>query len=137
MSGARSKGNRRERQAVEIYERAGYLVETPNYQRYENTDYWNLFDLMATRRDQLVTFAQVKANRAVGIRSFADDCAAWFDLDRVDIAMLVCHDREGWRLLKPAIEHTYTTVVDERDYTDGEMGDYVAAYLQGVTDADD
>lgn len=130
----RQKGNKRERQARELLERADYLVETPNYQKYSNKDFWNLFDLMATRPDQPIRFVQVKSNRAEGVRSFADEVATWFDLDRVDVQMWVCLDREGWRVLdvrerRDGSGGTYTTVLDERDF-DRNMGEAVVDWLQ-------
>jgi Holliday junction resolvase len=135
---SRQKGARREREACELYEAAGYRTERSVKSNAYDTrsDWFNLFDIMAIWPGGHLRFAQVKSNTASGVREWMEQ-AEGLAPPTVKLDFLVCHDREGWRLLKPAIEHTYTTVVDERDYTDGEMGDYVAAYLQGVTDADD
>lgn len=128
---AKSKGQRREREAVSLAEQAGMWVETPNYTRYYNTDFWRLFDFMAVRPDRGILFVQVKSNRAAGIQGWADTVAAWFDLEKVDAQMWVCHDNAGWRVLDAQTDDvggTYETVVDERDQS-GNMGDQVREYL--------
>jgi len=123
----KQKGDRRERQAVELYERAGYKVERCHGVRWGRTDWYGHFDLMAVRPDRF-RFIQVKSNAASGINEINQWAEMWAP-DAIQYDMLVCHDREGWRLIRCWPEgDTYTTVVDERDM-DCQMGDGVADHL--------
>lgn len=124
---SRKKGNKREREAREFYEDAGYTTERSQGTRWDRSDWWGHFDLMAMSPDEL-RFAQVKSQEASGIYDIIGWARQW-GAPNVKFDMLVCHDREGWRLLRLLPEdETYTCVVDERD-TDGNMGDGVVAYL--------
>lgn len=112
---SKSKGDRREREAVEILEKAGWIVETPNYTRYQNTDYFNLFDLMAFKKGKKPLFIQVKSNRASGIRSFNDECNDMqVPFDTVDVEFWICYDGEGWRV-DEINEEGYESKYDGRD----------------------
>lgn len=125
---SKKKGDRRERQAREHYEAAGYTVERAQGTRYDRSDWYNHFDLMAFRPDGLV-FIQVKSNQASGVQ----EMLAWVREHsppgiRYDVA--VCHDREGWRLLRLVPDaDTYEVVVDERE-KDCEMGELLTEYLE-------
>lgn len=130
---SKQKGDKRERQARRLLQRGGYLVETPNYQKYSNIDFFNMFDLMATRSDRPLRLIQVKSNKAAGIRAYANQAAAWFDLDHTDVELWICHDRQGWRVLDvreraDGAGATYTTILDERDHA-CNMGEAVVEWL--------
>lgn len=128
----REKGSRREREARDIYENAGYKVEKSVSQRYDRTDWYNHFDLMATRRDDF-RLCQVKSNRASDVQTILDWAnqylPAWVTVD-----VLVCHDRDGWRLLRllPRADR-YVTVVDERE-EECRMSERVTSYLRVNTE---
>lgn len=125
------KGQRRERQAREIYEQAGYIVQ-PFYGRaYGETDGFSHFDLVALRDDALVEFVQVKSNRAKGIKNMQHEIGDWFPFGSAIARYLVCHDREGWRLLS-VMPDKHMVVADERDQ-DCAMGEGITAYLSGET----
>jgi hypothetical protein len=123
MVSAKEKGDRREREARQLLEASGYTVETPNYTRFQNTDYFNLFDMMAFKPDARPLFIQVKSNRAAGINQFVDDCGALIPFEHVNVEFWVCHTREGWRLLRITADG-YETLLDERKH-DGTMGEHV------------
>lgn len=123
-----SKGKRRERQARKLYESAGWNVETPTETKYDDsTDYWGLFDGMATSGDKII-FYQVKSNRAAGIKGWLEDVRTTLPLQSPSVRahFLVAHDHDGWRLAK--IDGGYTWVVDERDES-VNMGEGVVQYL--------
>lgn len=130
---SKQKGNRRERQAEKFYTQAGYKTEKSQGMRWDRTDWFGHFDLMAVRSDDF-RFVQVKSNEASGI----SDINAWarrHGPPGIRYDMLVCHDRKGWRLIALWPEaDTYTTLIDERDM-DGNMGEGVLAYLRGEIDA--
>lgn len=132
----RDKGQRREKEVRELYERAGYAVESPNYTRYENTDYFNLFDFMAIRPDRKPRFVQVKSNHAGGISAWMDSVRAFFPGGHVEIDYVVVYDREGVRLDKPVWDDEpahYMNAVDGRDVA-AQMGDPIVEYLSNVKD---
>ena len=133
MSNTREKGNRRERQAAEIYESAGYEVERSYDQRFGRTDFFGHFDLMAVRRDGL-RFVQVKSNEVQGIADVNRWARQWAPPGAL-FDFLVCYDREGWRLIRCWPDgDTHSTAVDERELG-CDMGEGVTAWLQ-VGDSD-
>jgi len=126
---SRSKGNRREQQAISLYQTAGYRTERAVQANYgTRSDWFELFDLMAIQPSEELRFCQVKSNTASGVREWFKQAEALLP-SHVELDYLVCHDRTGWRLLRPSIQHNYETVVDERDL-DVEMGDAITTYLQ-------
>ena len=120
----KAKGDRRERQAREILEDAGWTVETPNYTRWENTDFWNLFDNMAGRGDE-VRFVQVKANTTDGCLKEIKNNAGFLPYltDAVNVEVWICHDREGWRIQR-LTNDGWQVIHDERPL-DCNMGEHV------------
>lgn len=123
---SKKKGDRRERQAREILEAAGYTVETPNatpYPQGYGVDFFGLFDLMAFKEGEPPLFIQVKSNGARGIRSFSEKCK---DMDVpfefVNVEFWVCYDGDGWRRINIDSEG-YENVYDERDESGINMGE--------------
>jgi Holliday junction resolvase len=134
---SREKGERREREACELYENAGYRTErSVKSNRFDTrSDWFNLFDIMAVAPGEQLRFAQVKSNTATGVREWMTDVTR-FAPPTVTLDFLVCHDREGWRLIQPHFgDQKYVTVVDERA-EDGEMGESLTQHLEAAN-ADD
>lgn len=114
---SKAKGDRRERQAKEIVEQAGYNTESPNSTPYQQqvVDFFELFDIMAVKSDRPVLFIQVKSNAARGIRSFHKKCIEQnIPFDYVNIEFWVCHDSEGWRIFE-INDEGHKKVYDERN----------------------
>ena len=122
-----SKGTRREQQACEIYEEAGYTTYRPATVQFGENDVFGLFDLIAVDKGRKPRFVQVKSNRAAGINQWCRDVQALMPSEWAVSEFVVCHDREGWRLLQPVGEG-YQTVYDGRD-SDGDMGEGLAEWL--------
>ena len=125
----KAKGDRRERQAREILEDAGWTVETPNYTRYGNTDFYNAFDLIAMHPNEKVKLVQVKSNTANGIQELADRVQEFVNFSACSVEYWICHDNEGWRVLDILPDNikgnrTYETILDERD-RDCNMGEFI------------
>lgn len=117
----KSKGDRRERECRNLLKMLGYNVESPNYTRYGNTDFWNLFDVMAGNGDRLV-FVQVKSNSTGGaLKKIGNNVG--FLPESIEKEIWVCYDRDGWRVLR-LVDGEWVEVVDGRDYI-GNMGDGV------------
>lgn len=127
---SKKKGDRRERQAREILEAAGYTVETPNstpYPQGYGVDFFGLFDFMAFRNGEKPLFGQVKSNGFTGIRSFPDECVEFgFPFEHAAAEYWSCHDGEGWRIAE-ITKNGHTEVYDERD-ADMNMGEGAIQY---------
>ncbi len=119
---SKAKGDKRERDAKEILEESGFSVEKRWNRRFGSNDYFELFDLMASREDEF-RFIQVKSNSTSGalkeIRKDSDFLP--FDLDFFNLEVWVCYDRKGWRVHRLA-EDGWTVLIDERD-TSNNMGE--------------
>lgn len=122
---SKAKGDRRERQAVEILEFAGYTVETPNstpYPQGYGVDFFGCFDFLAFKDGEKPLFGQVKSNGARGIRSFPQDCKnIQFPFEYADVEYFVCYDNEGWRIIE-VTEDGAEEIYDGRE-NNKNMGD--------------
>jgi Holliday junction resolvase len=133
------KGDRREREAVELYQRAGFATYRPATVRFGENDVFGLFDLLAVSpRHDAVHAVQVKSNRAAGIEAWTRHTALWRRLGwRTLYAVPV--DNEGWRMIEPTYyprmdsEDTLTRV-DERE-RDCQMGEGVVEWLRDLWDS--
>lgn len=127
---SKKKGDRRESLGVDIFENAGFTVETPNHVKFSNKDYFNLMDFMAVHPNTKVIFVQVKSETARNIREFEEQCKEIFSSEHTIVYYLVYHKREGWRLIEIDLDNgTHTVVADGRDSTDN-MGVHITNYLQ-------
>lgn len=141
------KGKRRESEASKIYEQAGYETYRPQESKWGETDMFGLFDMIAVpgtddnnkrvlRENAPVRFVQVKSNRASGIEAWCTEVAERFRGPCV-ADFVVCHDREGWRLLSPTLKRNedgtvaHETLIDEREL-DCEMGSVLVNYLENA-----
>lgn len=118
---SKKKGDRRERMVRDIFEEAGFEVCYPNYSRYGNTDFYNLFDAMAIRKDEKIHMIQVKSGSARGINNFVDKCQDFIPFEHIKVEYWVYHKREGWRIID-INESGYEVVFDEREL-DKNMGE--------------
>jgi hypothetical protein len=131
MANNKKKGDRREREAVELLEKAGWAVETPNstpYPQKYGVDFFGLFDFMAFK-DGHILFGQVKANGARGITTFSEECLdnqVPLEADNVTVEFWVCYDYKGWRIDEVNLD-SYETIVDEREL-DVPIGQEVVEY---------
>lgn len=131
----RRKGNDRENQARSIYEDAGFAVEKAVDQRWGRSDFWGLFDFMATRSDTF-RLVQVKSSSASGIREMIEWAAENLP-DNVEAEYAVYYKNEGWRLVRCLEDGSHTTLYDERDdpavgpnaATEYNLGEGLAAFL--------
>lgn len=128
-----SKGSRRERQGVELYQRASMATYRPATVRYGENDMFGLFDLLAlSPRHEAVHAVQVKSNRATGIEAWARHTWLFRQLGWRTF-YLVPVDNEGWRLIECHEtwgENTDTSeVVDERELS-CDMGQRVVDWLK-------
>ena len=123
------KGDRREREAVDLLEQAGYWPFRPATYQYGENDPWGLFDILAIDPDCVLPFraVQVKSNRATGIRSWREETEIFRNHGFVT-EFWVPVDHKGWRIIDCRSD-THTTVVDEREQT-GVFGDGVVEYLR-------
>jgi len=122
---SKKKGDRRERQAKEILEYAGFTVETPNstpYPQGYGVDFFGAFDFIAFKDGEKPVFGQVKSNGARGIRSFHEELQAiQFPFEFAEAEYYVCYDNAGWRILE-ITEDGANEIYDGRD-NDKNMGE--------------
>lgn len=122
-----SKGSRRERQAVEIYRKGGFMAYRPATVQYGENDLYNVFDLLCVSPyTGAVDAVQVKSNGARGITKWTKDTkpfrkAGWLTLYAVP------YDNEGWRIID--VRDGRRDVIDERDTT-GKMGETFTGWLR-------
>lgn len=127
-----SKGTRREREAVELLQRAGYATYRPATVQYGENDVWGLFDALAIAPDKPLRAVQVKSNRATGIRAWSRHTALWRSHGfRTEYWVPV--DREGWRVIE-ATESGSETVYDGREST-ASMGETLVQWLKDDAEA--
>lgn len=123
-----SKGTRREQQACEIYEKAGYTTYRPATVQFGENDVYGLFDLIAMHPSRKPVYVQVKSNGARGITQWVKDAQALMPFEHATVHFAVPYDREGWRLIEVDSDGR-ETVYDERDDWDGKLGEGLANYL--------
>ena len=123
------KGSDRERQYVELCNRAGMGTYRPATVRYGENDMMGLFDVLAfSPAHSAIHAVQVKSNAARGIRAWCGHTALFRELGlRTMYAVPV--DREGWRIIDCRNDGRHA-VVDERDLS-CNMGDRVVGWLRG------
>lgn len=123
-----TKGTRRERQCVQIYEDAGFRAYSPSNVQYGENDILGLFDVVAVRPDRAPYFVQVKSNRASGINAWRVECLDVMPYRHSHCCYAVPHDGEGWRLIG-IDDNGHTTLFDGRD-SDTNMGDGLTEFLE-------
>ncbi len=94
-----AKGYRREYQCMKKLQSLGYLVERKNKAKFCDTDFYNLFDLVAVREDTTL-WVQVKSSRYSANKAVRDiakwkkdnslklSCQVWFKEDYKDWVVL-------------------------------------------------
>lgn len=123
---SKRKGDRRERKARKIFEKIGFKVENPNFSRYQNKDFFNLFDFMAVKKGDKPHFVQVKSNSASGINEFVEKCDDFIEFEHIKVEYWVYHKREGWRIID-INEDKWEVVYDGRK-NNKNMGDGAIDY---------
>lgn len=125
------KGSDRERQAVDIYQRAGYATYRPATVQYGENDVFGLFDLLAVSPDGGAVHAVQIKSRSAGVADYGRRTHLFRRLGFRPL-WLVYHNREGWTLLDPHSDpsdarRSAAVAYDERD--DPKVGPTVATPL--------
>jgi len=126
-----SKGSDRERQYVELCNRAGMGTYRPATVRYGENDMMGLFDVLAFSPSHSAIHAvQVKSNQARGIKAWSRHTRLFRRLGlRTFYAVPV--DREGWRLIEVRDDYgpdSLTPQPKRVDVVDERAMDTVAAH---------
>lgn len=137
------KGQRNERELRDCYEAAGFRTYSPQASRWNDTDMFNLFDVLAIDcegdRERPVHLIQVKTNGARGIENWTHDVQPFLG-PHTAVRYAVKYDHDGWRLIGiDPDEEAHTTLYDERDddrvgsnqHTDLSIGEGLIEYLRG------
>ena len=123
-----SKGTRREQQACEIYENAGYTTYRPATVQFGENDVFGLFDVIAMSPNRKPRYVQVKSNGARGITQWTEDVCSLVPFEHAVCEFAVPYDREGWRLIQVS-QDGREDVYDEREQWDGKIGEGLTNYL--------
>lgn len=138
----RAKGNRTEREAVELYKRAGYypvdrVGATGGGRRM--TDAFGHVDIIAIG-DGHLRFVQAKTNTGSGVRDYFEWAVEVLP-DYIEPDFIIRHDGAGgrpvrWRLQRAYVtdEVSYRTVVDERKDGVPAGGEAIVEWLQEESD---
>jgi len=131
---SRSKGSRRDREAREVFEDAGFVTEKSVPAKYGRTDWFGgLFDFMAARPGTAFRLVQVKGGSASGIREMVEWAGSNLPTN-VEAEYAVYYKQEGWRLVRTDVDGSYATLYDERK--DDDVGPNVDTPLnlgEGLT----
>lgn len=134
------KGARKDKEARQIYESAGFVTEKSTPMKYGRTDWFGgLFDFMATRTDSF-RLVQVKSKKAAGVSEMSA-WARWHTPPVIRCEFLVYHDGGYWRLVQTT-DHGHETVYDEREddrvgtnqHTPLNIGEGLAEFLSRTED---
>lgn len=135
----RAKGNKAEREAVDLYNQAGFracrISETAG--GYSFSDAFGLYDIIAMIPGRRIRFAQVKSNTGSGVREFVEQSDMILPAEHAVAENLIRHDGAGgrpvaWRLQQSHGEGgSYRTVIDERKDDVPASGEAVVAFLRG------
>jgi len=120
------KGQRRERQAAELYEQAGYETFRAPNAKFNHGDMFGAFDIVCAKPDVLPRLVQVSTN-ANGRKQWIRD-ARFYQQCGFAVDYLQVYKNEGWRLFQPRVEEGWTDPVDERA-ENLKMGEGVVRYL--------
>ena len=130
-----SKGSRREREAVELYQRAGFATYRPATVRFGENDIFGLFDLLAVSPSHdSVRAVQVKSNQPSGLSGWRRHTDLWRRLGWVtEYAVPV--DNAGWAIYDagkdPVDGRRPARLAFDESETDYDMGDGIVEYLRG------
>jgi Holliday junction resolvase len=127
-----AKGSRREREAVDLYQRAGMATYRPATVQYGENDIAGLFDLLAFSPSHTAVHAvQVKSNGARGVTHWQRHTALFRRLGWRTF-YLIPYDSQGWRLVEVFDDERVDRVDGRiRDKTDVAMGERVTEWLEG------
>jgi len=95
-----TKGNRRELEARKLLEAEGYLVEKKNFSRFSDKDFWNMFDIIALKRDgSEIRLIQVKSNISdfYKARNEIDDWILDNNVTNIKCEVWLKENRKPWR----------------------------------------
>jgi len=109
-----SKGSRRERELVELLQKAGMATYRPATVRFGENDMFGLFDVLALSPNHSNVYAiQVKSNRATGIREWTRHTQLFRNIGWITL-YAVPVDNQGWRIIDCS-ENGNIDIVDERE----------------------
>jgi len=98
---SRGKGNASELKCQKFLEAEGFLVQRAGYRRFQQNDFFNLFDVMAIKPG-ITLFVQVKTNAKPGRKVFQDIADFMQKYPQFDAEIWIwCEKRRtgrtGWR----------------------------------------
>jgi Holliday junction resolvase len=93
---SRSKGNKNELRCQRELERDGFKVQRAGYRRFQQNDFFELFDVMAIKPN-ITLMVQIKSNQKPGKKVFDDIKEFAIAYKQFRCAIWCWVDRKGWR----------------------------------------
>jgi len=98
MVNTREKGRRIELEARKLLEADGYLTEKKNASRWQSDDFWEMFDILAIKSND-VRLIQIKSNRSDFYKS-RKEIREWVDrykIEGISFEVWLREPRKEWR----------------------------------------
>lgn len=111
---SRAKGDRHETECKNLLGDLGYTVHKKVNNRYDSSDIFALFDLIAVRQDRKPVFIQVKTNGTEGeLGNTLRESRDLLKVEHVDLEYWIKYDYRGWRVLRSSNGNDWEQVVNE------------------------
>lgn len=98
MVNSRAKGNRLEREAEEKLQEKGYQTARMPHTRYGDSDFYNMYDIIAMKPGEPFKLVQVKANQASGVNELKNDSLEAAPFKHAEVELWQKFDYEGWKI---------------------------------------
>lgn len=118
----RAKGNRIERKAEDRLHEQGYNTARMPHTRYGDSDFFNLFDIVAMKPGAPFKLVQVKSNSPPNLEEFKKEALEITPLKHAEIEVWVRYDREGWKVRKLNRETKKWSVLCNATKNDKKVG---------------
>jgi len=98
MVNTRQKGNRIERKAEDRLQNNGYRTARMPHTRYGDSDFYNLYDIIAVKPDAPLKMVQVKTNQFSKLEKYLQQSLETTPEKHCIIEYWVWHDYKGWEI---------------------------------------
>jgi Holliday junction resolvase len=117
MVNTRQKGNRLEREAEEILHEKGFNTARMPHTRYGDSDFFNMYDIIAMKPGAPLKMVQVKANQASGVTELKNQSINEAPFKHAEIELWQKFDYQGWKIrrLNPETENWELQRDDRKD----------------------
>lgn len=98
MVNTRAKGNRIERKAEDVLNEQGFETARMPHTRYGDNDFFNLYDIIASKAGARFKMIQVKSNSPPNLTEFKQEALDITPFEHAEVEIWVWHDYSGWKI---------------------------------------